>query len=212
MSRQLRSLCALTVLSMVVACTHSPQAQAPPTAEAAKVAQMKEALRDLWVGHIFWIRNVAIATMDQNVAARDAAEKGVVANAESIARSIEPFYGKGASDKLFTLLAEHYAGLREYLDATAAGSSSQQGIAVKHLTANASEIATFLSGANPNLPKDTVMGLLMAHAAHHLTEFQQLKEKDYIREAETWAGMKQHIYVLADALTDALAKQFPDKV
>ena len=86
-----------------------------------------------------------------------------------------------------------------------------QDAAVKALTANAGEIATFLSGANPNLPKDTVMGLLMAHAAHHLTQFQQLKDGEYAREAETWKGMKQHIYVVSDALTQALAAQFPAK-
>ncbi len=55
------------------------------------------------------------------------------------------------------------------------------------------------------------MGLLMAHAAHHLTQFQQLKDGEYTREAETWKGMKQHIYVVADALTQALAAQFPAK-
>jgi hypothetical protein len=82
---------------------------------------------------------------------------------------------------------------------------------VKALTANAAEISTFLSGANPYLPKDTLMGLLMAHAAHHITQFQQLKDGDYTHEADTWKGMKQHIYVVADALSKGLADQFPDK-
>lgn len=56
------------------------------------------------------------------------------------------------------------------------------------------------------------MGLLMAHAAHHITQFQQLKEGDYTHEADTWRGMKQHIYVVADALGQGLAAQFPDKM
>jgi len=38
-----------------------------------------------------------------------------------------------------------------------------------------------------------------------------LKEGDYTQEAETWKGMKQHIYVVADALSQGLAAQFPDK-
>jgi hypothetical protein len=58
------------------------------------VAETKAVLRDLWLGHILSIRNVAVATMDKNASARSAAEAGVVANAEQIARSIEPFYGK----------------------------------------------------------------------------------------------------------------------
>ena len=208
--------CSVVVLMMLspMACAHSADSPAATgeqkmTANPIKVAETKAVLRDLWLGHILSIRNVAVATMDQNAAARSAAEAGVVANAEQIARSIEPFYGKPAADKLFSLLAGHYEGIREHLDATVAGSTSQQDAAVKALTANAAEISSFLSGANPNLPKDTVMGLLMAHAAHHLTQFQQLKEADYAREAETWKGMKQHIYLVADALTQALAAQFP---
>ena len=55
------------------------------------------------------------------------------------------------------------------------------------------------------------MGLLTAHAAHHIQQFQQLKAGEYAQEAETWNGMKKHIYVVADALTGALAQQFPAK-
>lgn len=214
--RKVIHACSVLMLSVAtVACAYTTDTPAPVASSAAghqaKVAETKAALRDLWLGHILSIRNVAVATMDKNAAARSAAEADVVANAQQIARSIEPFYGKPATDQLFTLLAGHYQGIREHLDATVAGSASQQDAAVKALTSNAAEIATFLSGANPNLPKDTVMGLLMAHAAHHLTQFQQLKDGEYAREAETWKGMKQHIYVVADALTQALAAQFPAK-
>lgn len=215
--RKLVRACSVLMLTLSpIACAHStdsPAATVSPSATAhpAKVAETKAVLRDLWLGHILSIRNVAVATMDKNASARSAAEAGVVANAEQIARSIEPFYGKSASDKLFTLLAGHYGAIRDHLDATVAGAASRQEAAVKALTANAAEISTFLSGANPNLPKDTLMGLLMAHAAHHLTQFQQLKDGDYIHEAETWTGMKQHIYVVSDALAQALAAQFPAK-
>lgn len=209
MVRSLRSVSILALLLMSVACT-TPHASVAP-ASPAKVADTKAALRDLWLGHILGIRNVAVATMDHNAAARESAEKSVVANAEQIAKSIEPFYGKPASEKLFSLLAGHYGAIREDLDATVAGNAAQQEAAIKTLTANAGEISTFLSGANPYLPKDAVMGLLTAHAAHHIQQFQQLKAGEYAQEAETWNGMKTHIYVVADALTGALAQQFPSK-
>jgi len=209
MGRSLRSLFILALILMSVACT-TPQTPVT-TASPAKVADTKAALRDLWLGHILGIRNVAVATMDKNAAARESAEKSVVANAQQLAGSIEPFYGKAASDKLFTLLAGHYGAIHDDLDATVAGNAAQQEAAIKTLTANAGEISTFLSGANPYLPKDAVMGLLTAHAAHHLQQFQQLKAGEYAQEAETWNGMKKHIYVVADALTGALAQQFPAK-
>lgn len=209
MVRSLQSVTILALMLTSVACT-TPQTSAT-AASPAKVADTKAALRDLWLGHILGIRNVAVATIDKNAAARESAEKSVVANAEQIAKSIEPFYGKPASEKLFSLLAGHYGAIREDLDATVAGDAAQQEAAIKTLTANAGEISTFLSGANPYLPKDAVMGLLTAHAAHHVQQFQQLKAGEYTQEAETWSGMKKHIYVVADALTGALAQQFPAK-
>ena len=134
------------------------------------------------------VNGTSIAT--PNVRNLPPAEKGVVANAEQIARSIEPFYGKPASDKLFTLLAGHYGAIKDHLDATVAGNAAQQEAAIKALTLNAGEISAFLSEANPYLPKDTVMALLTAHAAHHIQEFQQLKAGEYAAEADMWKGKR----------------------
>ena len=79
------------------------------------------------------------------------------------------------------------------------------------LLSNATEIAVFLSNANQYLPKGDVEGLLQIHGGHHITQIQQLLDKDYAGEAQTWADMTQHMYVIADATADALAKQFSAK-
>jgi hypothetical protein len=177
----------------------------------AKIAEAGAAQRDLWVGHIFWVRNVVTDILAGNKTAAAAAEKEVVANARAIAASIEPFYGKAASERLFALLAGHYGAVKQHLDATVAGSQAKQDAAIKSLTANATEIARFLSGANPNLPFDTLNGLLLAHGGHHVQQNQQLKSRQYAQEAQTWEAMKKHMYAIADALAGAIAKQFPAK-
>jgi hypothetical protein len=187
---------------------HLVVAQAPA---AAKVAETGAAMRDLWLGHVFWVRNVVVETFAGNKKAAAAAEQQVVANAKQIAAAIEPFYGKAASEKLFGLLAGHYGAVKHYLEAAAAGSASRQETALHELTANATEIAKFLSSANPNLPFDTVNGLLIAHGGHHVQQIQQLKGKQYAGEAKTWDAMRKHMYVIADALAGAIAKQFPTK-
>jgi len=183
-------------------------AQAPAS---AKVTETDDALRDLWVGHVFWVRNVVIETLAKNNTAAKVAEEQVVANAKQIAAAIEPYYGKAASDKMFTLLAGHYGAVKQYLDATIAGSQAKQDAALKNLTENAGQIAAFLSSANPNLPLETVRGLLLAHGGHHVQEIQQLHAKQYAQEAQTWDAMRKHMYVIADALAGAIAKQFPAK-
>ena len=181
-------------------------------APAPKTAAVQVALRELWTGHIFWVRNVAVATMNKDTAAAKVAEDQVVANAKQIAGAIEPFYGKAASDKLFGLLAGHWGAIKEHIEATAKGDAKAQSAALTKALANGDEIATFLSGANPNLPKETLKALLTAHVGHHATENQQLKDKKYADEAKTWDAMRAHMDTIADALGAAIAKQFPDKV
>jgi hypothetical protein len=175
---------------------------------SAKASQTAAALRDLWVGHIFWIRNVVLATFNKNDAAKRTAEQQVVANAQSIAGTVEPFYGTAAKESFFELLAEHYGAVNAYLVASVGGDSAAQSTATQSLTSNAEEIAELLSKANPYLPKDALNGLLLAHGGHHIQQIQQLQDQRYDSEARTWDDMKNHVYQIADATADALAKQF----
>ena len=48
-----------------------------------KTLQTATSLRDLWLGHIFWVRNVSVAAIDKNDAATKAAEQQAVANAKA---------------------------------------------------------------------------------------------------------------------------------
>jgi hypothetical protein len=205
----------LAALSLFALSLASPLAvsanDAAATANPAKVAATQAALRDLWVGHIFWVREVSRAVADKNSAATQLAEQQAVANAKAIAGSIEPFYGKPATEQLFKLLAGHYTAIKSHAIANAARNTADGKKAVDALTANANEIAVFLSGANPNLPEATLKQLLAAHGGHHVQQNQQLAAKDYAGEARTWEAMKTHIYTIADALGGALAKQFPAK-
>lgn len=205
--RYTRFLLVVLLSSGSIAFAHSEKSPAQD-----KVMTTQMAVRDLWVDHVFWVRNVVLATAKKDSKARAEAEKQVVDNAKKIAGVIEPFYGKAASDELFELLAGHYGAVKEHVDATfPKADAAKQKKAVDKLTANAMEIATFLSGANPNLPKDTLVGLLAAHGGHHVAQNNQIAKGDYSAEAETWGHMKAHMYTIADALVGGIAKQFPAK-
>jgi hypothetical protein len=174
-----------------------------------KTLQTAAALRDLWVDHIFWVRNVSLAAINNNDAAMKAAEQQAVANATSIAASIEPFYGAVAKEAFFKLLAGHYGAVKAYLVATVGDNTSAQASATQSITSNAEDIAVFLSKANPYLPKDALYSVLLAHGGHHIQQIQELKARNYAAEAKTWDDMKSHVYQIADATADALSKQFP---
>jgi hypothetical protein len=211
-----RSLGVLTVLATAFAPLGPALAQPGAhsigrTRAPAKVGETGAALRDLWVGHVFWVRNVVVSTFAGNPPAAAAAEQEVVANARQIAAAIEPYYGTDASEKLFGLLAGHYGAVKQYLEATAAGDEGKQDAASRSLGANATEIARFLGGANPNLPFDALNGLLLAHGGHHVQQIQQVHGQRYAEEAQTWEAMKRHMYVIADVLAGAIARQFPER-
>ena len=185
---------------------------ATAAAAPAKVSALKKALEGLWVGHIGAVRKVDVAVIGGHTAAANAAQSEVVANAHAIASAVAGFYGKPAGDKLFTLLAGHWGAIKGYLDATVAKNTAGQSAATSQLTSNADEIATFLSGANPYLPKTTLSEMLLTHGSQHISQIQQLAAHDTAGEAKTAAAMRAHIIALADALADAIAKQFPTKV
>jgi hypothetical protein len=202
---------ALVAASLLSLSGLATAANTPAGPVPAKVAATQAAERDLWVGHIFWVREVVRNLAEKNQAGADLAEKQVVANAKGIAGSIEPFYGKAATDQLFKLLAGHYTAVKSHATATFAGDEAGAKKAIADLTSNANEIAKFLSGANPNLPEATLKSLLAAHGGHHVQQNQQFASHDMAGEARTWDAMKSHIYTLADALVGGIAKQFPDK-
>ncbi|MBF0518328.1 MAG: hypothetical protein HQK92_01240 [Nitrospirae bacterium] len=180
-------------------------------AEVPQSVKVKLALRDLYSGHIFWVRNVVFATKYGNKAAAKVAEEQVVQNAKAIGESITPYYGKDASEKLFKLFAGHYGAVKDYMNATFAGKKGAQKAAVDKLTKNADELATFLSSANPNWPKDTLFSALVAHGGHHIAQIDDLSKKDFDSEAKIWETMKEHMYVISDLLADGILKQFPEK-
>ncbi|EJT83761.1 hypothetical protein [Pseudomonas asiatica] len=185
----------------------------PPAAKPAEAAAMttRMALRDLWVEHIFWVRNYAVANQAGNAKEAEVAAKEVVTDATRIANSIAPLYGQPAADQLLKLLAGHWGAIKHYSDATVAKDKKGQQAAVNELTSNAKAIAAFLAKANPNLPEPTLLTLLSAHGGHHVAQIDQLAAADYVGEARTWAMMREHILTLSDALAAALVKQFPDK-
>lgn len=202
----LLALCAQPAWSQSYS-TSTPAAQ--PASSAASTSRM--ALRDLWVEHIFWVRNYAVANQAGNAKQAEVAANEVVSDATRIANSIAPLYGQPAADQLLKLLAGHWGAIKHYSDATVGKDKKGQQAAVDELTSNAKALAAFLAKANPNLPEPTLLTLLSAHGGHHVAQIDQLAAGDYAGEARTWGMMREHILTLSDALAAALVKQFPDK-
>lgn len=202
---------ALILLAFCAQPAWSQTPAASPTAADSPALSTRLALRDLWVEHIFWIRDYALANQSADQQQARVAADQVVDNAGKIANSIAPLYSQPAADQLLKLLAGHWGAVKHYSDATVAKDTKGKQAAVTELTSNAKAIAAFLAGANPNLPQATLVNMLSAHGGHHIAQIDEFAAHDYAGEAKTWQMMRAHILALADALTAALVKQFPDK-
>ena len=203
---------ALVVLAFALVSLVGYESRAGGETNHVRVAEMQKTLRDLWLGHIFMIQHVVLYNTTNNPAERHTADQQVLSNAKQIADTFAPFYGEARSEKLFALLSGHYAAVKAYTEATIEGNTHQQDAALAHMASNADDIDAFFIGVNPDhLPKDTIRGLIAAHGAHHVLQINQYKRKEYAKLEETWPMMRQHVYIIADTLTTALSKQFPDK-
>src|SRR5215510_15056033 len=174
-------------------------------------AEMKKAYRDLWLGHIYWVQHAVLNHPTDSLTQRDAVKKEIDSNTKQIASVLMPFYGEAASQKFMNLLDTNIGAVRAYSEATVTGDKSSQDAALARLASNSDEIGVFFSGLNPYLQKDDVRGLFAAHGAHHVLQINQYKKKEYANLEKTWTMMREHVYVIADTITTAVVKQFPDK-
>jgi hypothetical protein len=206
--------CAITcTLALMFAFALSPlHAASPAASNAATTAtapKLHATMRQLWQGHVQHTRAYAVAVKPNDTAAEKKAADDVVANAKQIADAVGGFYGADAGKRMLELLAGHWGGVKALTDAGKSGDKVARDKAMQDLVANGNDIAKFLAGANPNLTEDGVRGLLVAHVGHHSTQIEQIMSGDTKGEATTWTAMQAHMNTLADALSDAIAKQFP---
>jgi len=210
MSKSFQSM-AVLVLALAGLVGYSGEARAAGDANPARAAEMKQTYRDLWLGHIYWVQHAVLDSTTKSPTERAAVKKEVDDNTKQIADMLTPFYGEARAQKFLSLLDTNISAVREYSEATIAENKSEQDAALARLASNANDFGSFFSGINPHLSESTARGLIAAHGAHHVLQINQYKKKDYAHLDETWKLMREHVYVIADTIMAALAKQFPEK-
>src|SRR5688500_6549806 len=123
-----------------------------------------KAMRDLWADHVVWTRNYIIAAASDSPDAQAAATR-LLANQDQIGQAIVPYYGQAAGTKLAGLLRDHILIAVDLVGAAKANDQAKLKDADQRWHANAADIATFLSDANPNWPRAAVLSMMNEHLA-----------------------------------------------
>jgi len=182
-------------------------------------------MRGLWHGHIVATRDYAIAIHDNNAGAAQKAEGAVIDNAKQIANAVAGFYGQAAGGDTLKALGGHWAGVKALTLAARSGNAAAEQKAMDDLAANAAAIARFFAGANPqNWTVGQLQGALLMHAGDHKQQVVLMHAGDHKQQVDAlmanapaaqqnqlWSDMQHHMNMIADALSDGLAKQFPSK-
>ncbi len=206
----------------LAACVPTPAAPAPapaptlaPAASAPAMTnsafEFRSALRKLWEDHITWTRLYIISAAN-DLPDKDATAQRLLANQADIGNAIKPYYGNEAGDKLTALLRDHILGAADLLTAAKAGDKAKVDAASKKWYDNANEIAAFLNSANPiNWPLSTMQDAMKTHLDQTLKEAVDRLQGKYADDIKDYDAVHAHILDMADALSNGIIAQFPDK-
>lgn len=116
-----------------------------------------------------------------------------------------------AQQKLTTLLKEHITIAVDLIKAAKAGDKTAQQQADAKWQQNATQIADFLSKANPHWPRATPVEMMNRHLSTTTEEVVARLTKNWDQDVRAFDAVYDHILHMSDALADGIVKQFPDK-
>src|SRR5262245_39007261 len=159
---------ALLLALTIAGASQSAEAQVPTVSKGdvaidrTNAEKLRSAMRELWTDHVIWTREYIVNALEGDGSGEAAAAR-LMRNQEDIGNAIVPFYGKEAGTKLTGLLKEHINSAVDLVAAMKAKDNTKVSAAEKRATTNVTDIATFLSGANPNWKKDDLQKMLTEH-------------------------------------------------
>jgi hypothetical protein len=201
---------AFVSMLMTSSATFAQTKQPKGSARPSDAAMLKQDMRRLWTDHVMWTRDYIVAAIEKQPDA-SAALNRLMKNQEDIGSAVAEFYGDAAGRQLTTLLKDHIAIAGDIVKAAMAGDKTGQNAADDRWRQNATQIADFLSKANPNWPQATLLDMMNTHLATTSTELAARLSKDWEGDVKAYDAVYDHILHMADALSEGIVKQFPQK-
>jgi hypothetical protein len=209
--RALPAVLAVVLMTPTGVLAQAKQMKAPAMAmHGDGAAMLKQDMRKLWTDHVVWTRDYIIAATESQPDA-SAALNRLMKNQDDIGAAVAKYYGDAAGRQLTTLLKDHIAIAGDIVKAAMAGDKAGQKTADDRWHQNATQIADFLSKANPNWPRATLVDMMNTHLSTTATELTARLNKDWAGDVKAYDAVYDHILHMSDALADGIVKQFPDK-
>ena len=188
--------------------TPATTSQPAMTASMNSQATLTQAMRKLWADHVVYTRLYIISAVNGTDDAQPTAAR-LLKNQEDIGNAIVPYYGAAAGQKLTDLLKQHILIAVDLVTAAKANDQTKFNDADQRWHANAADIATFLSGANPNWSRQAVLDMLNQHLSLTTKEAVDRLQKNYSDDISNFDSIFNQAMMMADTLSSGIIKQFP---
>jgi hypothetical protein len=173
-------------------------------------ADLRRDMRKLWTDHVVWTRDYIIAATTNQPDATAALNR-LMKNQEDIGNAVAQYYGPNAGRQLTMLLKDHIAIAGDIVKAAMTNNTAGVKSGDDRWHQNATQIADFLSKANPNWPRATLVDMMNKHLSTTTDELMARLHKDWDADVRAYDAVYDHILMMADALSDGIVKQFPEK-
>lgn len=174
------------------------------------ICDFKMEQRKLWIEHVLWTRNFIISDIS-SLEDKSTVLERLLKNQDDIGNSIKPYYGEKAGNKLASLLREHISIAGQVVNAAKTNNKADFEKYNELWYKNVDEISDFLSSINPNYSNKNLKDLFHKHLQMITDEVVARLKKDWKGNVEAFDKGENHIIKLADAISDGIIRQFPNK-
>jgi hypothetical protein len=183
----------------------------PNVAYAHSKSSLQDAMRRLWSDHVAYTR-LFIVSAAAGLPDKDATTQRLLQNQTDLGNAVAEFYGRDAGDKLTALLKDHILIAASIVTAAKAGDNAKVTSENNRWRQNATDIASFLSTANPkHWPQAAIQSSMFAHLDQTLNEATNQLKGNYAASLEDYDHAMDHILMMADTLSKGIIAQFPSK-
>jgi hypothetical protein len=165
-------------------------------------------MRSLWEQHVTWTR-LAIIGIIFNLPDVNVTVGRLLQNATHMGLSLEPFYGENAVKKYSALIKDHLTIAADLVKSAKAGDQNTAAAIEKKWYSNGDEIVEFLTSINPYIEKEEFRKMFYEHLALTKAEVIAFLNKDYDASVKLYDKIEKEALEMADTITDAIVKQFP---
>ncbi len=178
---------------------------------STKAADLRAALNNLESEHVDLASAATRAGFDGDPSF-EAAAGALSKNTDDISAAIASVYGDDAGEQFKEIWASHIGFFVDYTVAAKAGDKAGMDKAVQNLNGYVEAISTFLSEANPNLPKEAVAQLVTEHVGLLKEAVDKHGAGDFAGSYDAQSRARTQITnKIADTLSGAIVKQYPEK-